>query len=297
MTEVSSISNEDNLAADGKSKNQDSDNLSKNVFEKDLFGNDDLIVSGPTKHSVIDSDDGGELEPLPEKMIQDVVLDPAVQKDHINPKIEPSPSVPETKREHDEQVDTSHIAELSDDKKNLEINSNSGVKTSSLDVKELNTDTKASPSDTKTPSTNITISNSDANKTPAFDMKTESKPKVLNPPPPPWFKPGRGRKTNQLQFLDKTVIKAVSKHKYAWPFLTPVDAAALMLPVRIATRVAKFFFKRAIIFSSLFPNQKFQRTWINSYGLISSNFIKYSTKEIRSFSFIPEKLLEVFHLN
>ncbi|CAG9772952.1 unnamed protein product [Ceutorhynchus assimilis] len=39
-----------------------------------------------------------------------------------------------------------------------------------------------------------------------------------------------GRVTNQLQFLQKTVLKAVWKHQFAWPFQQPVDAKKLNLP-------------------------------------------------------------------
>ncbi|KPJ15556.1 hypothetical protein RR48_09485 [Papilio machaon] len=48
---------------------------------------------------------------------------------------------------------------------------------------------------------------------------------------PPEDTPRRqGRITNQLQFLQKNVIKAVWKHKFAWPFHQPVDAKKLNLP-------------------------------------------------------------------
>lgn len=40
----------------------------------------------------------------------------------------------------------------------------------------------------------------------------------------------RHRNTNQLQYLLKTVIKAVQKHNYAWPFVVPVDTIKLKLP-------------------------------------------------------------------
>lgn len=43
-----------------------------------------------------------------------------------------------------------------------------------------------------------------------------------------------GRVTNQLQFLQKTVLKAVWKHQFAWPFEHPVDAKKLGLPVTIS---------------------------------------------------------------
>lgn len=50
-------------------------------------------------------------------------------------------------------------------------------------------------------------------------------PAVMPPPDRP------GRVTNQLQFLQKTVLKAVWKHSFAWPFHQPVDAKKLNLPV------------------------------------------------------------------
>lgn len=49
-------------------------------------------------------------------------------------------------------------------------------------------------------------------------------PSVHPPPDRP------GRVTNQLQFLQKTVLKAVWKHQFAWPFHQPVDAKKLNLP-------------------------------------------------------------------
>ncbi|KAG5896493.1 hypothetical protein JTB14_005870 [Gonioctena quinquepunctata] len=49
-------------------------------------------------------------------------------------------------------------------------------------------------------------------------------PAVHPPPDMP------GRVTNQLQFLQKTVLKAVWKHQFAWPFQQPVDAKKLNLP-------------------------------------------------------------------
>ena len=48
------------------------------------------------------------------------------------------------------------------------------------------------------------------------------------------IKPKRpGRLTNQLQYLQKTVLKAMWKHQFAWPFYTPVDADKLGLPVSL----------------------------------------------------------------
>lgn len=49
-------------------------------------------------------------------------------------------------------------------------------------------------------------------------------PVVIPPPERP------GRNTNQLNFLLKTVMKEVWKHRYAWPFHQPVDTKKLNLP-------------------------------------------------------------------
>ncbi|CAG5119777.1 unnamed protein product [Candidula unifasciata] len=48
-------------------------------------------------------------------------------------------------------------------------------------------------------------------------------------PPPPKPKGRRGRNTNQLQFMLKSVLKAVWKHQFAWPFHQPVDAVKMQL--------------------------------------------------------------------
>lgn len=53
-----------------------------------------------------------------------------------------------------------------------------------------------------------------------------------NPPPPEVTNSKRpGRVTNQLQYLEKVVIKALWRHQFSWPFRQPVDAVALHLPV------------------------------------------------------------------
>ena len=39
-----------------------------------------------------------------------------------------------------------------------------------------------------------------------------------------------GRNTNQLAYLKNTVMKAVLKHQFGWPFQTPVDAIKLNIP-------------------------------------------------------------------
>ncbi len=43
-----------------------------------------------------------------------------------------------------------------------------------------------------------------------------------------------GRMTNQLQYLQKTVLKSLWKHHFAWPFHQPVDATKLNLPVSLS---------------------------------------------------------------
>ena len=57
-----------------------------------------------------------------------------------------------------------------------------------------------------------------------------SPPPSTNPPPPP--SSGRkGRLTNQLQYISKSVLKPLWKHNFAWPFHVPVDCIKLKLPV------------------------------------------------------------------
>ncbi|XP_026119302.1 bromodomain testis-specific protein isoform X1 [Carassius auratus] len=52
-----------------------------------------------------------------------------------------------------------------------------------------------------------------------------------NPPPPEFRNPKKpGRLTNQLQYLEKVVIKSLWRHQFSWPFRQPVDAVRLNLP-------------------------------------------------------------------
>ena len=52
---------------------------------------------------------------------------------------------------------------------------------------------------------------------------------IVQPPvEPPSHRPGRV--TNQLQYIQKQVMKSVWKHQFAWPFHQPVDAVKLNLP-------------------------------------------------------------------
>uniref|UniRef100_A0A663MGH4 Bromodomain testis-specific protein n=1 Tax=Athene cunicularia TaxID=194338 RepID=A0A663MGH4_ATHCN len=54
---------------------------------------------------------------------------------------------------------------------------------------------------------------------------------IINPPPPEYInKNNSGCQTNQLQYLQRVVMKAMWKHNFSWPFHEPVDAAALNLP-------------------------------------------------------------------
>ncbi|KAI5109288.1 bromodomain testis-specific protein isoform X1, partial [Silurus meridionalis] len=51
-------------------------------------------------------------------------------------------------------------------------------------------------------------------------------------PPPPEYKNHKkpGRLTNQIQYLEKVVVKALWRHQFSWPFRHPVDAVQLNLP-------------------------------------------------------------------
>ncbi|XP_077189146.1 bromodomain testis-specific protein isoform X3 [Paroedura picta] len=54
---------------------------------------------------------------------------------------------------------------------------------------------------------------------------------IVNPPPPKYINTqGAGRLTNQLQYLQRVVMKAMWRHNFSWPFHQPVDAAGLNLP-------------------------------------------------------------------
>ncbi|XP_070279368.1 bromodomain testis-specific protein-like isoform X1 [Myotis yumanensis] len=54
---------------------------------------------------------------------------------------------------------------------------------------------------------------------------------IINPPPPEYINTKKnGRLTNQLQYLQKVVLKALWKHSFSWPFQQPVDAVKLDLP-------------------------------------------------------------------
>ncbi|XP_004841337.1 bromodomain testis-specific protein isoform X2 [Heterocephalus glaber] len=54
---------------------------------------------------------------------------------------------------------------------------------------------------------------------------------IVNPPPPEYINTKKnGRLTNQLQYLQKVVLKALWKHAFSWPFQQPVDAVKLKLP-------------------------------------------------------------------
>lgn len=59
-------------------------------------------------------------------------------------------------------------------------------------------------------------------------------------PPQPIVKdPSRlGRMTNQLQFLQKVLLKSLWRHQFAWPFHEPVDTVKLNLPVSVNDRIS-----------------------------------------------------------
>ncbi|NXK66984.1 BRDT protein, partial [Sylvietta virens] len=54
---------------------------------------------------------------------------------------------------------------------------------------------------------------------------------IINPPPPEYINnKSSGCQTNQLQYLQRVVMRAMWRHNFSWPFHQPVDAAALNLP-------------------------------------------------------------------
>lgn len=60
-------------------------------------------------------------------------------------------------------------------------------------------------------------------------------------PQPPVTDPNRqSRMTNQLQFLQRTVVKCLWRHHFAWPFYEPVDPHRLNLPV--SNKMASIYF-------------------------------------------------------
>jgi len=64
---------------------------------------------------------------------------------------------------------------------------------------------------------------------PRVEVPVEPVNGVVQPPvQPPAGRPGRF--TNQLQFLYKTVFKAVWRHPSAWPFYQPTDSKKFNLP-------------------------------------------------------------------
>ncbi|KAM9478801.1 bromodomain testis-specific protein isoform 12-T18 [Salvelinus alpinus] len=65
------------------------------------------------------------------------------------------------------------------------------------------------------------------------DIKYPSVSRVggVNPPPPKFNNPKKpGRQTNQLQYLEKVVVKSLWRHNFSWPFRMPVDAVGLHIP-------------------------------------------------------------------
>uniref|UniRef100_A0A2K5IMC1 Bromodomain testis-specific protein n=1 Tax=Colobus angolensis palliatus TaxID=336983 RepID=A0A2K5IMC1_COLAP len=73
---------------------------------------------------------------------------------------------------------------------------------------------------------------------------------IVNPPPPEYINTKKnGRLTNQLQYLQKVVLKDLWKHSFSWPFQRPVDAVKLKLPpgddiVLMAQALEKLFMQK-----------------------------------------------------
>ncbi|NXI94550.1 BRDT protein, partial [Psophia crepitans] len=64
-----------------------------------------------------------------------------------------------------------------------------------------------------------------------MSVPSQHHPIIINPPPPEYINnKNSGCQTNQLQYLQRVVMKAMWRHNFSWPFHQPVDAAALNLP-------------------------------------------------------------------
>ncbi|NWV58300.1 BRDT protein, partial [Daphoenositta chrysoptera] len=64
-----------------------------------------------------------------------------------------------------------------------------------------------------------------------MSVQSQHRSIIINPPPPEYINnKSSGCQTNQLQYLERVVMRAMWRHNFSWPFHQPVDAAALNLP-------------------------------------------------------------------
>lgn len=71
-----------------------------------------------------------------------------------------------------------------------------------------------------------------------MSLPSQRRSLITNPPPPEYINnKNSGCQTNQLQYLQRVVMKAMWRHNFSWPFHQPVDAAALNLPVRTVSEI------------------------------------------------------------
>ncbi|XP_039929061.1 bromodomain testis-specific protein isoform X2 [Hirundo rustica] len=64
-----------------------------------------------------------------------------------------------------------------------------------------------------------------------MSVQSQHRSIIINPPPPEYINnKSTGCQTNQLQYLQRVVMRAMWRHNFSWPFHQPVDAAALNLP-------------------------------------------------------------------
>ncbi|NXI01054.1 BRDT protein, partial [Pachycephala philippinensis] len=64
-----------------------------------------------------------------------------------------------------------------------------------------------------------------------MSVQSQHRSIIINPPPPEYINnKSSGCQTNQLQYLQRVVMRALWRHNFSWPFQQPVDAAALNLP-------------------------------------------------------------------
>ena len=83
-----------------------------------------------------------------------------------------------------------------------------------------------------------------------------------------------GRLTNQLQYLQKAVLKALWKHQYAWPFHTPVDADKLNLPVSAFLKLCR----DELMGKNLLQFSRFSRELKTTF-LVHSSRMQYGSRK------------------
>jgi len=89
----------------------------------------------------------------------------------------------------------------------------------------------------------------------------------------------KGSMTNQLQYLQKVVLKALWKHQFAWPFYTPVDAQKLNLPVCYVLRIGTAVYTENVLHHHTSHSHHMEKTGAGLDGLCTRVItLKYDFK-------------------